>query len=450
MKIKHFQHPLIWMIPILVMLGAADAFAQVGKISGRVTDYQTGEALPGANVIIIERWVGGQPTPAPETIGAAADVAGYFDILNVSPGTYNVRATLVGYAPLVHTEVTVNSGLTTTLEFRMRDLTIEGEEVLVFAQRDVVRPDISSTVEYISPNRITQSPTTRVDEFIGMVKGVNLESTNDGHGLSVRGGSIRETDIRVDGQSMRDPRSGNSYMSFNASTVEEIQVKTGGFEARYGGFQSGLVSVVTKEGSRDRFTVSARMDYTPSGQRRFFGKGPWEPGSPYYETYAGRYALTGVPAAAVMREDNPYCSDPDAPAFTCWIPNDPRFTGFRGWNDGRTGTPGLQAEEKLGLWRAQHPAFPVASRPDYFVEGAITGPFVLPKTTFLLGVKYEDTQFAFPLGGRDNYTDLNTQVKLTTRFSPRTKLAVSGMYANVSTINAGQQERWRWISRDVH
>jgi outer membrane receptor protein involved in Fe transport len=413
------------------------AEAQVGKISGRIIDARTGESLAGANVVIVERWVGGRPVQAPETIGAAADANGYYDILNVSPGTYNVRATLIGYAPLVRTDVVVNTGLTTTVDFRMIEVALEGEEVLVVANRDVIRPDISSTVEYISPTRVTQSPTTRVDEFIGMIKGVELQSTDQGHGLSVRGGSIRETDIRIDGQSLRNPRSGNSYLSFNTATVEEIQVKTGGFEARYGGFQSGLVNVVTKEGSRNRFTVNAKIDYTPAGQRRFFGTGPWEVGSPLYETYSGRYAMTGVPAEAIKRPSNPLCDDPDRPAFTCWIPDAPIFTEFRGWNVLQVGQQGLHPDEKLALWRARHPVFNVATRPDYFIEGAISGPFPLPKTTFLLGAKYEDTQFAYPLGGRDNYEDYNVQLKLTTRFNPRTMLSLSGMYANVSTINAG-------------
>lgn len=434
-----FHHRLIVSFFVLVAFGfvAIDASAQVGKISGRVLDAQTGEPLPGTNVIITERWIGGQPVAAPETIGAAADPDGYFDILNVAPGTYNVRASLVGYTSQVQSEVRVNSGLTTTIDFNLADATIEADEVVVVAERDVIRPDISGTVEYISPTRVTESPTTRVDEFIGMIKGVELQSTAEGTGLSIRGGSIRETDIRMDGQSLRSPRSGNSYMSFNTATVEEIQVKTGGFEARYGGFQSGLVNVITKEGSRDRFTVNAKIDYAPPGQKRYFGKGPWEPGSPLYETYAGEYALTGVPAEAIIRDDNELCGDPTAPEGSCWIPDEDIFTGFRGWNNARTGTPGLTAQEKLALWRMQHPAFEVATRPDYYIEGAITGPFVLPKTTFLLGVKYEDTQFAFPLGGRDNYVDWNAQLKTTTRFNPQTTLTLTGLYATTNTINAG-------------
>src|SRR5690554_4364938 len=320
---------------LFLIAAAAPGFAQTGKISGRVTDAATGEPLPGVNVVIVERWVGGVAVPAPDPRGAATDPEGYYSILNIPPGTYNVRASFVGFSSVTMTEIPVNSGLTTDLDFLLREEIIEGEGIEIVAQRDVVRPDIASTVEFISPERMTQSPTQRLDEFVGKIKGVQLVSGDEGHGLSIRGGSIRETDIRIDGLSVRDPRSGNSYLNFNTATIEEIQVQTGGFEARHGGIQSGLVNVVTKDGSRDRFTATLSIDYAPAGQKRYFGTGAWEPGSPLYETYGGMYALTGVPDSVVATPENP----------DGWIPNEIMFTGFRGWDFGRIGPPGLTGEE---------------------------------------------------------------------------------------------------------
>ncbi len=416
---------------VVASAGMADAaFAQAGKISGRVVD-PSGDPLPGVNVVIIERWVSGNAVSTSEPQGSATGADGYYTILNVSPGTYNLRASFIGYTPVVQTEIVVQTGLTSTVDFVLAEEVYEGEEVEIVAQRDVVRPDIAGTVEYISPERMTQAPTTRVDEFVGKIKGVELVSTAEGNGLQIRGGSIRETDVRMDGMSMRDPRSGQSNLSFNSSVIEEIQVKTGGFEARYGGLQSGLVNVVTKEGSRDRFTASFRADYAPAGQKRYFGTGAWEPGSPLYETFAGEYAMTGVPDSMFIREGNP----------NGWIPDESPFRNFLGWQREGLRSPiigGLTGEEKRAYWLATHPAFEVATRPDYFMETAITGPFILPKTTFLFGLKYEDTQFAFPLGPRDNYEDWNAQFKLTTRFAPGTKLSANFMTSNISTINTGQ------------
>ncbi|MCI0513055.1 TonB-dependent receptor, partial [candidate division KSB1 bacterium] len=87
------------------------------------------------------------------------------------------------------------------------------------------------------------------------------------------------------------------------------------------------------------------------------------------------------------------------------------------------------------------------NKPDMFLEGTLTGPVPgvwLPyvgsffkNMTFLLGGKYENTQFAFPIGPQNNYEDWNTQLKITTAFSPNMKLALNGMYANVTTLTAG-------------
>ena len=68
------------------------------------------------------------------------------------------------------------------------------------------------------------APTLRIDEFANSIKGVELVAGDDGHGVSVRGGSIRETDVRIDGISVRDPRSENAYLSFNSTSIEELLV----------------------------------------------------------------------------------------------------------------------------------------------------------------------------------------------------------------------------------
>ncbi|WP_243663545.1 carboxypeptidase-like regulatory domain-containing protein [Rhodothermus marinus] len=72
-------------IGLLLLLSALPLRAQTtGKIVGRVTDAQTGEPLPGVNVVILETQQ-----------GASTDADGYYVILNVRPGTYTLRASMV-------------------------------------------------------------------------------------------------------------------------------------------------------------------------------------------------------------------------------------------------------------------------------------------------------------------------------------------------------------------
>ena len=361
--------------------------------------------------------------------GASTNADGYYFILNVRPGLYVLKATMIGYSAVIQRPVLVESDRTITVNFQLPSAVLEMGTVTVTAKRDVIKADVAATQEMIGTTRIEQMPVVRVDEFVNKLKGIELVSGADGYGLSVRGGSIRETDVRLDGISLQDPRSENSYLALNSTAIQEIQVLTGGFEAKYGGIRSGLLNVITKDGHRDRYTVSLRTDVAPAHQFHFFGTNPYSEDSWIYRVYAGQYAWRGVPAG-----------DTTVPA---------EFRTFRGWAYAfpPAAIRRLDSLQRQDLWLKQHPMYPVAEKPDIFFEGTVTGPFPgagLPflgdyaeNTTFLLGFKYEDSQLAFPLGPRDDYLDWNSQLKLTTRISDQLKLSVNGMYAKVSTVSGG-------------
>jgi hypothetical protein len=443
---SHDTH-LRLLIRCLVLLGLLliiqnDVWAQGrGKVTGRIIDAETSQQLPGANVMIDTVWVGGNAVAYDGMLGAATDINGEYVILNVPPGTYNLRASMIGYSTVVQSRVVVEANRTITVDFNMPATVIELGIVEVVWERPVIRADVAGTQEIIDVQRIEEVPLVRVSEFLDRMKGIELVATNEGMGLSVRGGSFRETDIRIDGISLRDPRSENSYLSLNSTTIEQVQVMTGGFEAKYGGIQSGLVNIITREGTRERYTLSMKVDMTPGSQNRFFGDNPWASNSPIYEVFTGKYAMDGIRTAA------------DSSA----VPSE--FWEFRGWNDPATGVyPELPAgvtltpEQKLELWKLRHPQYKVGGKPDVFVEGSLSGP--LPganvpligayarRTTFLLGFKYEDSPFAFPLGPRDSYVDWNSQIKLTTRITPAVKLSLDGMYAKVSSLNEGRASNY--------
>jgi len=401
-------------------------FAANGKIAGKVTDAETGEALIGVNIVITHSVLtDGSEVPLDYPMGASTDFEGYYAILNVPPGVYNLRASLVGYNTVVQKGVTVNLDRTVEINFQLSSTVIEVEVVTVTAEQEIVKPDVSGTQEIISVERLEQLPVTRVDEFVGTLKGVEVVSGSQGHGLSIRGGEIRETDVRLDGISLQDPRSENSYLALNSTSIKEIQVLTSGFQAKYGGIRSGLLNVVTKEGQREKYTLSIRTDFTPANQRRHFGVNPWSDESMIYKVFAGEYAFRGIRTA----EDS------------AAVPQE--FHSFRGWAHPQTQERALDSLQKLELWKLQHPQYEYANKPDYFIEGTITGPFpgdFIPvfgefasRTTFLLGFKYENTQLAFPIGPRNYYQDINGQIKLTTRLSGNMKLSLNTLYADIKS-----------------
>jgi hypothetical protein len=134
----------LFMIVIVLSLAGMTAFAQVGKVEGRVVDSESGEPVVGASVFI----------PG-TTIGAAADANGDFFILNVRPGTYEFRITAVGFAASIVENVQIVGGRTTSLEtIQLVSEAITLEDVIIIAERPVVdRTQTSTRTTITSPQK---------------------------------------------------------------------------------------------------------------------------------------------------------------------------------------------------------------------------------------------------------------------------------------------------------
>ena len=117
--------------------------AQVGKINGVIRDADTGELLIGANIIL-----------EGTSIGAATNIDGYYVITNVPPGTYNLRASMVGYTAQVISNLRVNINLTTEQNISLKSSTFETEEVVVVAIQPIVKQDVSSSVVNLNIDEI--------------------------------------------------------------------------------------------------------------------------------------------------------------------------------------------------------------------------------------------------------------------------------------------------------
>src|SRR3990172_12364266 len=93
----------------LIIVLAVPAFSQTtGKIAGSVVDKETGETLPGANVIVVGT-----------SMGAATDMSGEFYILNIPPGTYTIEGQMMGCGPMRMTDVRVYVNRTVPVDFKM-------------------------------------------------------------------------------------------------------------------------------------------------------------------------------------------------------------------------------------------------------------------------------------------------------------------------------------------
>ncbi len=212
---------------LLLLMGVSVYAGTTGKIAGKIFDAATKEPLIGANVII-----------EGTMLGAATDFDGNYFIINIPPGTYNIKASLVGYSSVIFTNVKVSVDQTTKIDFALSEESIELSDVVVTAERSIVRKDLTSTEETISGEDISMLPLEDVSAVVNLQAGVV-----DGH---FRGGRGNEVKYLIDGVPVNDVYSGQSSLSAEVNSIEEIQVLTGTFNAEYGEALSGVVNQVTK------------------------------------------------------------------------------------------------------------------------------------------------------------------------------------------------------------
>jgi hypothetical protein len=220
---------------LCLVFAATMAFAgSTGKISGVVTDAGNHTGLPGANVLI-----------EGTSIGAVADLEGRYAILNVPPGTYRVRASMIGYRTMIVQNVRVSADLTTAIDAALPPTTLEsGETVTITAEKPMVQMDRTSSLVTVSSDEIRNLPVQNMGDVLELQAGV----VRDGNDFHIRGGRAGEVSYWVDGVATNEVYGGGNAVTVERSAVQEMQVVSGTFNAEYGNAMSGIVNLVTKEG----------------------------------------------------------------------------------------------------------------------------------------------------------------------------------------------------------
>jgi len=254
------RYPFVFVL-FFLLLAPLDVFAQ-GKIAGRITDRQGGESLIGVNVVLDGT-----------TQGAVTDGDGNYIIVNVRPGTYTLVFSYVGYQTQRIQGVQVSTGQTTRYDIAMSEMVIEGEEILVQAERPLIQKDLTASKKTVIAEDIDALP---VESFFGVLvtqAGVNQGPSGEIH---IRGGRSNEISYLVDGISVGDPFDTNGLATtVAADAIQEMTVISGAFNAEYGKAMSGIVNLVTKEGGNnfegsfslhggDIFTSNDDIFFTPS------------------------------------------------------------------------------------------------------------------------------------------------------------------------------------------
>ncbi len=224
------------LVAVLVLVLCAPGAAQkFGKITGIVSDADTGEPLPGANIVLTGT-----------TLGAASDIDGNYVILRVPPGTYAMRTDFIGYRPIITQNVEVLTDLTTTINFKMRSEAVElGQEIVVTAERPIVRRDLTSSEARVQAEEISRLPVQELGDLLNLQAGINRDQ--DG-GIHIRGGRKTDVAYMVNGIRITDDFTRTQSIQVENASIQELQVISGTFNAEYGEALSGVINIVTKTG----------------------------------------------------------------------------------------------------------------------------------------------------------------------------------------------------------
>jgi outer membrane receptor for ferrienterochelin and colicins len=252
---------LISMILSVAFATQVIAQSETGTIQGTIT--QNGEPLPGVNIYLpkIER-------------GASTDADGYYEIKNVSKGSYTLRASYVGYKKSTR-DVQITAGSTVTVDIILEETAQAlGEVVVTGTMRETYVKDSPVKVEVVNVERLTQGKTS--SNFMDLVGSVNGLSTQLNCGvcgtnaIRINGVEGPNTAVLIDGMPiMGDLASVYGLNGISPSIIDQVEVIKGPQSTLYGTQAlGGVVNIITKNPTN-----------TPSFSAEAYGKSTTQEGS---------------------------------------------------------------------------------------------------------------------------------------------------------------------------
>jgi hypothetical protein len=373
-----------------------------GKIAGQVTDRATGQPIPGAAVLIEGM-----------RLGATTDADGRYFIIGVPPGTFDVKASLLGYAPITKAGILVNIDRTTPTDFQLSSSAIEVEGLTVLAPREVIQLDVAGSRSTLDREDVVALPTvSNLASAISVEPGVA--------GMSIRGGLAEETQLMLNGHTMTDDR----YNRFSASSVpltsvQEVQILTSGFNAEYGNVRSGVINVVTRDDARNVW-MNGRVAYVPA-QKKHFGPSAYGTGTREWQVYGSEESLTKE--YWIDNLSTPLPGD-STRVFLGWI----RYIAARRANHADSLA---RADSLRMLWQHQHRIMEddYANKPDYNIDISVGGPIpFVDGLSVLYSHRNSQTLYAMA-SARPAHTDYTEQMTLTYRLGRSAKMSLTGKYS---------------------
>ena len=214
---------------------ATTVFAQSGSLEGKITDKNTGEPVPFANVVAKRN--------GNQIAGVTSDFDGNYTVKPLDPGTYDISVSFVGYGAVTLEGIVVSSNKITFRDVKISE-GIDIEEVVIKDEKPLLDPD-NLGGKTVTSEEIKTMPTRSVASVAATAAGVY--QSDEGSSLNVRGSRSEATDYYVDGIKVR------GSLALPQSAIEQITVMSSGLSAMYGDATGGIISVTSKGPSNQLF-----------------------------------------------------------------------------------------------------------------------------------------------------------------------------------------------------
>jgi len=249
---------------------AAPVEAQTGKLTGVVTDQQTGQPIPGAQVTVEElgRFV-------------LTNERGVYFLINIPPGVYTVSAQVLGYATVRRTNVQVSIDVTTSQDFTLSPQAVAVQEIVVEADRVPLVPrGQTATVQMITSAEIDALPVTDIMGVLQLEQGflhvpvdntdvVSYAQQRQGvTSLRIRGGRGAETATLIDGIPINNFVLGGPAFDITNKAIQQVAVLKGAADPSYGNALSGVINYATRDGTP---TLQGEVEYRSSAVGAWLG-----------------------------------------------------------------------------------------------------------------------------------------------------------------------------------
>jgi hypothetical protein len=230
-----------------LLCGVASAQETTAGLQGTVKDSSGGVLVKGT----VE-------ATSPALIGVKrveTDQAGYYRFANLPPGKYTVTVTATGFRTYKQENIDLSVGRLPSLDIVMQvgavteTVDVSAQAAIVDVTQSKVQTNISDTVLQSLPTQTRSFQS--VIQFAPGARSEPLQSDGNLNGYQIDGASNSENSYLVEGMETASVGTGNSAANVPMDFIQEVQVKSSGFEAEFGGALGGVVNVIQKRGSNE-------------------------------------------------------------------------------------------------------------------------------------------------------------------------------------------------------